>query len=363
MTGPRAHARAASPRTRPGAPYPLGATWDGAGVNFALFSEHATAVDLCLFDPDDPSRELQRVRTHEPEGGHRFNPAKLLLDPYAKAITGSLTWHPSLFGYPLGGPTEDLERDEGDSAPYMPRCVAIDPAFSWGDDRRPRTPWHKTVIYELHVRGFTARHPDVPRHLRGSYAGLASPAAVDYLSHLGVTAVELLPVHHAVADRHLLERGLTNYWGYNSIGFLAPDARFASSGTSGAQVAEFKTMVKTLHEAGIEVILDVVYNHTAEGNHLEPTLSFRGIDNAAYYRLVADGPRHYMDYTGCGNTLNMTHPRTLQLIMDSLRYWVLEMHVDGFRFDLASALAREFHDVDRLSAFFDVIHQDPVISQ
>src|SRR6266545_3774603 len=281
MTGPRAHARAASPRTRPGAPYPLGATWDGAGVNFALFSEHATAVDLCLFDPDDPSRELQRVRMHEqtnqvwhvylpearpglpygyrvhgpyePEGGHRFNPAKLLLDPYAKAITGSFTWHPSLFGYPLGGPTEDLERDEGDSAPYMPRCVAIDPAFSWGDDRRPRTPWHKTVIYELHVRGFTARHPDVPRHLRGSYAGLASPAAVDYLSHLG---------------------------------------------------------------------------DTAEGNHLGPTLSFRGIDNAAYYRLVADGPRHYMDYTGCGNTLNMTHPRTLQLIMDSLRYWVLEMHVD-----------------------------------
>ncbi len=391
MTRPRAYAPATSPRTRPGAPYPLGATWDGAGVNFALFSEHATAVDLCLFDPNDPAREIQRVRMHEqtnqvwhvylpearpglpygyrvhgpyePENGHRFNPAKLLLDPYAKAITGSFTWHPSLFGYRLGDPAEDLAPDDTDSAAYMPRCVAIDPAFSWGDDRRPRTPWHKTVIYELHVKGFTARHPEVPRELRGTYAGLASPAAVDYLSRLGITAVELLPVHHAVADRHLVERGLTNYWGYNSIGFLAADARFASSGTSGAQVAEFKTMVKTLHEAGIEVILDVVYNHTAEGNHLGPTLSFRGIDNAAYYRLVPESPRHYMDYTGCGNTLNMTHPRTLQLIMDSLRYWVLEMHVDGFRFDLASALAREFHDVNRLSAFFEVIHQDPVISQ
>ena len=391
MTRLRAHAPATSPRTRPGAPYPLGATWDGAGVNFALFSEHATAVDLCLFDPNDPAREIPRVRMHEqtnqvwhvylpearpgllygyrvhgpyePENGHRFNPAKLLLDPYARAITGSFTWHPSLFGYRLGDPAEDLVPDDTDSAAYMPRCVAIDPAFSWGDDRRPRTPWHKTVIYELHVKGFTARHPEVPRELRGTYAGLASPAAVDYLSRLGITAVELLPVHHAVADRHLVERGLTNYWGYNSIGFLAPDARFASSGTSGAQVAEFKTMVKTLHEAGIEVILDVVYNHTAEGNHLGPTLSFRGIDNAAYYRLVPESPRHYMDYTGCGNTLNMTHPRTLQLIMDSLRYWVLEMHVDGFRFDLASALAREFHDVNRLSAFFEVIHQDPVISQ
>jgi glycogen operon protein len=391
MMRSRAHTPSNSPRTRPGAPYPLGATWDGAGVNFALFSEHATAVDLCLFEPDDPAREVQRVRMHEqtnqvwhvylpearpglpygyrvhgpyePESGHRFNPAKLLLDPYAKAITGSFTWHPSLFGYRLGNPAEDLAPDDTDSTAYMPRCVAIDPAFSWGDDRRPRTPWHKTVIYELHVKGFTARHPDVPRDLRGTYAGLASPAAVDYLSRLGITAVELLPVHHAVADQHLVERGLTNYWGYNSIGFLAPDPRFASSRTSGAQVAEFKTMVKTLHEARIEVILDVVYNHTAEGNHLGPTLSFRGIDNAAYYRLVPDSPRHYMDYTGCGNTLNMTHPRTLQLIMDSLRYWVLEMHVDGFRFDLASALAREFHDVNRLSAFFEVIHQDPVISQ
>jgi isoamylase len=379
------------PRTRPGSPYPLGATWDGAGVNFALFSEHATAVDLCLFDPEDPRREHHRIRMQEhtnqvwhvylpearpglpygyrvhgpfdPEHGHRFNPSKLLLDPYAKAITGSLHWHDALFGYRIGDPAQDLAPDDRDSAPYMPRSVAIDPAFSWGEDRRPRTPWHRTVIYEMHVKGFTARHPDVPRHLRGTYAGLAAPPAVDYLRRLGITAVELLPVHYSVADNYLLDRGLTNYWGYNSIGFLAPDSRLASAKGAGEQVAEFKTMVKTLHEAGIELILDVVYNHTAEGNHLGPTLSFRGVDNAAYYRLVHDSPRRYMDYTGCGNTLNMTHPRTLQLIMDSLRYWVLEMHVDGFRFDLASALAREFHDVDRLSAFFDVIHQDPVISQ
>ena len=379
------------PRTRPGAPYPLGATWDGAGVNFALFSEHATAVDLCLFDPEDPSAELHRIRMqehtnqvwhvylpearpglpygyrvhgpYEPAHGHRFNPAKLLLDPYAKAITGSLQWHDALFGYQLGNPDQDLAADDRDSAPYVPKSVAIDPAFSWGEDRRPRTPWHKTIIYELHVKGFTARHPDVPRPLRGTYAGLASPPVLDYLSRLGVTAVELLPVHYSVTDGYLADRGLTNYWGYNSIGFLAPDSRLAAAHSAGEQVAEFKTMVKTLHEAGIEVILDVVYNHTAEGNHLGPTLSFRGIDNAAYYRLVSDSPRYCMDYTGCGNTLNMTHPRTLQLIMDSLRSWVLEMHVDGFRFDLASALAREFHDVDRLSAFFDVIHQDPVISQ
>ena len=379
------------PRTRPGSPYPLGATWDGAGVNFALFSEHATAVDLCLFDPEDPRRERQRIRMQEhtnqvwhvylpearpgqpygyrvqgpfePENGHRFNPAKLLLDPYAKAITGSLQWDDALFGYRIGDPGEDLTPDDRDSAPYMPRSVVIDAAFSWGEDRPLRTPWHKTVIYEMHVKGFTARHPDVPRHLRGTYAGLAAPPAVEYLSRLGVTAVELLPVHYSVADHYLVQRGLTNYWGYNSIGFFAPDSRLASAQGAGEQVAGFKTMVKTLHEAGIEVILDVVYNHTAEGNHLGPTLSFRGIDNAAYYRLVHDSPRHYMDYTGCGNTLNMTHPRTLQLIMDSLRYWVLDMHVDGFRFDLASALAREFHDVDRLSAFFDVIHQDPVISQ
>ncbi|HET7877063.1 MAG TPA: glycogen debranching protein GlgX [Methylomirabilota bacterium] len=378
-------------RTRPGAPYPLGATWDGAGVNFALFSEHATSVELCLFDPADPARELARVpigeqtdqvwhaylpearpgwlygyRVHgpyDPPAGHRFNPAKVLLDPYSKAIAGSVQWNDALFGYVVGSESEDLVPDGRDSAPHLPKSVVVDPAFSWGDDWHPRTPWHKTVIYEVHVKGFTVRHPDVPRGLRGTYAGLASPAAIGYLTRLGITAVELLPVHHSVSEQALAGRGLTNYWGYNSIGFLAPDSRFASAGASGDQVREFKTMVKTLHRAGIEVILDVVYNHTAEGNHLGPTLSFRGIDNAAYYRLVADDRRQYMDFTGCGNTLNMTHPRTLQLIMDSLRYWVLEMHVDGFRFDLASALAREFHDVDRLSAFFDVIHQDPVVSQ
>jgi isoamylase len=379
------------PRTRPGTPYPLGATWDGAGVNFAVFSEHATALELCLFDADRPARELQRVpllecddqvwhvylpearpgllygyRVHgpyDPAAGHRFNPAKVLLDPYAKAIAGTVQWNDALFGYEIGGKGEDLEADSRDSAPYLPKSVVVDPAFSWGGDRPPRTPWHKTVIYEVHVKGITARHPDVPRELRGTYAGLASPAVVAHLSRLGITAVELLPVHHCVPEKPLVDRGLTNYWGYNSIGFFAPDSRFAYSGSSGRQVSEFKTTVKTLHEAGIEVILDVVYNHTAEGNQLGPTLCFRGIDNAAYYRLMPEDRRRYMDYTGCGNTLNMTHPRTLQLIMDSLRYWVLEMHVDGFRFDLASALAREFHDVDRLSAFFDVIHQDPVISQ
>ena len=391
MSRGRAATPARSLRMRPGSPYPLGATWDGAGVNFSLFSEHATAVDLCLYDATDPATERHRVRLpeqtdqvwhaylpearpgllygyrvhgpSEPDSGHRFNPAKLLLDPYAKAITGDLVWNPALFGYHIGDPAEDRSVDDRDSAPYAPRCVVIDPAFSWGDDRPPRTPWHRTVIYEAHVKGLTARHPDVPRALRGTYAGLAAPAVIEYLTRLGVTAIELLPVHHAVADQHLVERGLTNYWGYNSLGFFAPDSRFAAATPPGEQVAEFKTMVKTLHEAGIEVILDVVYNHTAEGNQLGPTLSFRGIDNAAYYRLVPDNRRYYMDYTGCGNTLNMVHPRALQLIMDSLRYWALEMHVDGFRFDLASALAREFHDVDRLSAFFDVIHQDPIISR
>ncbi|HET8576332.1 MAG TPA: glycogen debranching protein GlgX, partial [Methylomirabilota bacterium] len=378
-------------RTRPGTPYPLGATWDGAGVNFALFSEHGTRVELCLFDSETGAREVQRVpvqecddqvwhvylpearpgllygyRVHgpyEPAAGHRFNPAKVLLDPYAKAIAGPVRWNDALFGYTVGSKEEDLAADGRDSAPYLPKSVVVDPAFSWGGDRQLRTPWHKTVIYEVHVKGLTARHPEVPRELRGSYAGLACPAVVEYLNRLGVTAVELLPVHHCVPEKSLIDRGLTNYWGYNSIGFFAPDSRFAASGYLGRQVSEFKTMVKTLHAAGIEVILDVVYNHTAEGNHLGPTLCFRGIDNDAYYRLLPDDRRHYMDYTGCGNTLNMTHPRTLQLIMDSLRYWVLEMHVDGFRFDLASALAREFHDVDRLSAFFDVIHQDPVVSQ
>ncbi len=378
-------------RVEPGAPYPLGATWDGAGVNFAIFSEHATAVDLCLFEAEDPTREQHRVplpeqtnhiwhaylpearpglhygyRVHgpwAPEEGHRFNPAKLVLDPYTKAITGPVRWDDAVFGYTIGDPGEDLTADPRDSAPFMPRSVVVDTAFSWGDDRRPRIPWHKTVIYEVHVKGFTARHPEVPRALRGTYAGLVSPPAIQHLRRLGVTAVELLPVHHSVTPKHLIDRNLTNYWGYDSIGYLAPEARFSAAGGRGEQVAEFKTMVKALHRAGIEVILDVVYNHTAEGNQLGPTLCFRGVDNAAYYRLVQDNRRYYMDYTGCGNTLDMTHPRTLQLIMDSLRYWVLDMHVDGFRFDLASALAREFHDVDRLSAFFDVIQQDPVISQ
>ena len=377
-------------RTRPGSPYPLGAAWDGSGVNFALFSEHATAVDLCLFDGDG-SREAARIRMQEqtdqvwhvylpearpgqrygyrvhgpydPANGHRFNPAKLLLDPYAKAIDGTIRWGDALFGYRVGDPDADLSKDDRDSAAGVPKSVVIDPAFTWGDDRPPRIPWNETTIYEVHVKGFTARHPDVPKPLRGTYAGLACPAAVEYLRSLGITAVELLPIHQFVADKALVERGLTNYWGYNSIGFFAPDVRYSSSGTLGQQVGEFKTMVKTLHAAGIEVILDVVYNHTGEGNHLGPTLAFRGIDNDAYYRLAPDDPRHYMDYTGCGNTLNLMHPRTLQLIMDSLRYWVLEMHVDGFRFDLASALARELHDVDRLGAFFDVIHQDPVVSQ
>ncbi|MCI0693086.1 glycogen debranching protein GlgX [candidate division KSB1 bacterium] len=375
----------------PGKPYPLGATWDGAGVNFSIFSENATAIDLCLFDWSEGNREMARIRMPEqtdqiwhvylpearpgqlygyrvygpyaPEEGHRFNPNKLLLDPYAKAIAGTIQWSEALFGYTIGHPEADFSRDERDSAPGMPKCVAVDSAFSWGDDAPPRTPWHETLIYELHVKGFTARHPLVPEKLRGTYAGLACPSILDYFKSLGIAAVELMPVHHFVADKHLVDRGLTNYWGYNSIGFFAPDSRYSSIGILGQQLMDFKTMVKTLHREGIEVILDVVYNHTAEGNHLGPTLCFRGIDNAAYYRLVHDNRRYYMDYTGTGNTLDMTHPRALQIIMDSLRYWVLEMHVDGFRFGLASALARELHAVDRLGAFFDIIHQDPVLSQ
>ena len=375
----------------PGQPYPLGATWDGAGVNFALFAENATKVELCLFAGPDHHQESAHIRMreqtdqvwhcylpearpgllygyrvhgpYEPEAGHRFNPAKLVIDPYTKAIAGTIRWDDALFGYPIGDPNEDLAKDDRNSAAYVPKSVVVDPAFSWGQDTRPRIPWHKMIIYELHVKGFTAQHPDVPPDLRGTYAGLTCPPVLDYLRSLGITAVELMPTHQFVADRHLVERGLTNYWGYNSIGFFAPDARFSSTGVLGQQVAEFKTMVKTLHREGIEVILDVVYNHTGEGNHLGPTLCFRGIDNAAYYRLMADNRRYYMDYTGCGNTLDMTHPRVLQLIMDSLRYWVTEMHVDGFRFDLASALARELHEVDRLGAFFDIIHQDPIISQ
>jgi isoamylase len=378
-------------KVRPGSPYPLGATWSGSGVNFSLFSENATKVELCLFDGPDGTHERQRIELpektdqvwhiylsgirlgqlygyrvygpYEPDAGHRFNPAKLLIDPYTKAISGTIRWNDAIFGYRMGDPAEDLSRDDRDSAQGIPKCVVIDPAFTWGNDRPPRTPWHKTIIYELHPKGFTARHPHVPEALRGTYAGLASTAAIDYLTQLGVTAVELMPVHHYVTDKHLADRGLRNYWGYSSIGFFTPDVRYSSSGGLGGQVTEFKAMVKTLHDAGIEVILDVVYNHTAEGNHVGPTLSLRGIDNASYYRLDVAHPRYYIDYTGCGNTLNMTHPRTLQLIMDSLRYWVLEMHVDGFRFDLAAALARELHAVDRLGAFFDIIHQDPVLSQ
>ncbi|HVG02525.1 MAG TPA: glycogen debranching protein GlgX, partial [Nitrospira sp.] len=300
---------------------------------------------------------------YDPEAGHRFNAAKLLLDPYAKAIVGSMDWSEALYGYQLGNAQEDLSHNGEDSAGRIPKCVVIDQAFTWGGDQLLRTPWDRTVIYELHVKGFTARHPDVPRNLRGTYAGLATPAVIDHLQNLGVTAVELLPVHQFIRDKHLADLNLTNYWGYNSIGFFAPDSRYATTEDRAHHVWEFKTMVKAFHSAGIEVILDVVYNHTGEGSHLGPTLSFRGIDNASYYRLMPEQPRFYLDYTGCGNTLNVRHPRVLQLIMDSLRYWVLEMHVDGFRFDLASTLARELHDVDRLSAFFDIIHQDPVLSQ
>ena len=369
-----------------GKPYPLGATWDGEGVNFALFSEHAEKVELCLFDqkgrieivrvpvrwqtdqvwhcylPDVRPGQLYGYRVYgpyEPAQGHRFNHNKLLLDPYAKSIIGRLHWSDAHFGYRIGSKQEDLSFDRANNAADMPKCAVIDPAFTWGDDRSPRTPWHETIIYELHVKGFTVRHPDVPPELRGTYAGLACEASIEHFKRLGITAVEIMPVHWFADERPLIDKGLRNYWGYNSIGYFAPDMRYLATGL----VGEFKTMVKTLHSNGIEVILDVVYNHTAEGNHLGPTLSFRGIDNLSYYRLMPDDPRHYLDFTGCGNTLNMMHPRVLQLIMDSLRYWVLEMHVDGFRFDLASALARELHEVDRLGAFFDIIHQDPVLSQ
>ncbi|MGQ0713943.1 MAG: glycogen debranching protein GlgX [Gemmatimonadaceae bacterium] len=376
-------------RVWPGQPYPLGATWDGEGVNFALFSENATGVELCLFDNPDDANETHRIglpeltdhvwhaylpdvrpgqyygyRVHgpyKPEEGHRFNPNTLLIDPYAKAITGRIQWSNALFSYKVGSPREDLEMSTENSAGGIPKCVVIDSAFTWGTDRRPRIPWNRTVIYECHVRGMTMRHPEVPEQLRGTYLGLCSDAMIDYLLALGITAVELLPIHQFVVDRHLAEKGLANYWGYNSIGFFAPDVRYATKGL-GNQVYEFKTMVKKLHSAGIEVLLDVVYNHTGEGNHLGPTLSLRGIDNRAYYRLDQKHPRYYVDFTGTGNSLNMQHPRTIQLIMDSLRYWVEEMHVDGFRFDLAPVLARELWEVNKLSAFFDIIQQDPVLS-
>jgi isoamylase len=372
----------------PGKNVPLGATWDGEGTNFAVFSEGAEAVELVLFDRDgsaEASYELvERTELHwhgyvfgvgpgrhygyrvhgryEPQHGLRFNPGKLLLDPYSKAIAGEVQWGPEVFGY-RWGEHEDVERSPLDSAPCMPRSVVIDPYFPWGEDPRPNTSWADTVIYETHVRGLTMRHPDIPAALRGTYAGLAHPAAVEHLTRLGVTAVELMPVHHFLDPQHLVDKGLRNYWGYDTIGYFAPEARYSSAGSHGAQVREFKAMVRALHRAGLEVILDVVYNHTGEGNHLGPTLSFRGIDNRAYYKLSDEDPRYYWDVTGTGNTLNVRQPQTLQLIMDSLRYWVTEMHVDGFRFDLAAALARQFYDVDRLSAFFDIIHQDPVLSQ
>jgi glycogen operon protein len=366
----------------PGRPYPLGATWDGAGTNFSLFSEVAERVELCLFQDGQETRvELPEVtafcwhgylpnvgpgqrygfRVHgpwNPAEGHRCNPNKLLLDPYAKAVEGEVRWNEAVFPYPLLGDTES--RNDLDSAPFMPKGVVIDPGFDWGGDQPPRTPMHETVIYEVHVKGFTQRHPDVPEELRGTYAGLAHPATLAHLKRLGITAVELMPAHQFIHDRQLAERGLRNYWGYNSIGYLAPHNGYAAVGQ---QVQEFKQMVKTLHQEGIEVLLDVVYNHTAEGNHLGPVLSLKGIDNAAYYRLMPGDPRRYLDFTGTGNSLNVRHPHVLQLIMDSLRYWVLEMHVDGFRFDLAPTLARERHDVDPRGVFLDVIQQDPVVRQ
>jgi len=367
----------------------LGATFDGAGINFALFSEHATKVELCLFDSVDDTIESARIvlpeqtdmiwhgyfpdiepgqlygyRVHgpfEPEKGHRFNPSKIVLDPYAKGIGRALKWDDSLFGYQIG--SDDLSLDTKDNAAFCPLASAIDTAFTWGDDRLPRRPWHKTLIYECHVKGLTMNHPGVPEHHRGTYAGLASDAIISHLKKLGVTAIELMPVQAHVDDRFLIEKGLTNYWGYNTLSYFAPHVEFASKQSPRKSVVEFKSMVRAMHAAGIEVIIDVVYNHTCECSEMGPSLSFRGIDNASYYRLVKDTPRYYMDFTGCGNTLNMTHPRVLQLIMDSLRYWVTEMHVDGFRFDLASTLARELHEVDRLGAFFDIIHQDPILSQ
>jgi glycogen operon protein len=371
-------------RIWPGKPYPLGASWDGVGTNFSVFSEVATKIELCLFDasgkesrvdlpevtafifhgylPNIGPGQRYGYRVHgpwEPENGHRCNPNKLLLDPYAKAVEGEVQWNEAVFPYHFNEP--DTSRNDADSAPFMPKSVVVNPYFDWDNDRRPQTPWHQTIIYETHVKGFTMHHPGVPENLRGTYAGMAHPAAIRYLKQLGITAVEVLPVHQFIHANHLLERNLRNYWGYDSISFLAPHNEYAASGQLGQQVTEFKQMVKALHAEGIEVILDVVYNHTSEGNHLGPVLSMKGLDNATYYR-THEG-RFYMDYTGTGNSLNMRSPHVLQLIMDSLRYWLLEMHVDGFRFDLAATLARELHDVDRLSAFFDIIQQDPVISQ
>lgn len=369
----------------PGQTYPLGATYDGAGTNFAVYSEAAHRIELCLLHDDgsETAVELREAdafvrhaylpgimpgqrygfRVHgpyEPASGQRCNSAKLLLDPYARAISGSIDWNESVYGYHFGKPDS---RNDMDSAPHTMTAVVVNPYFDWGDDRRPRTDYHRTVIYEAHVKGLTMLHPDLPEELRGTYAGLAHPAVIEHLTELGVTALEIMPVHQFVNDHRLVDAGLNNYWGYNTIGFFAPHNTYASWGDRGEQVLEFKQAVKALHEAGIEVILDVVYNHTAEGNHLGPTLSFRGLDNASYYRLGADNPRYYTDTTGTGNSLLMRSPHVLQLIMDSLRYWVEEMHVDGFRFDLAATLARQFHEVDRLSSFFDLVQQDPVVSQ
>jgi isoamylase len=376
---------------QPGRSYPLGATWDGAGTNFAIYSEHATRVDLCLFDSPDATRESQRITLpeqtdmvwhgylpdvvpgqlygfridgpYDPASGHRFNPAKVLIDPFAKAVGRDVRWGPEMFPYPMDNPQQDLVRDDRDNAAFAPLGVVIDMSFTWGDDRPPRTPWNQTLIYETHVKGFSKRRTELPEALRGTYAGLAAEPSIRYLKELGITAVELMPVHHHVNDWHLLQKGLSNYWGYNTLSYFAPELSYAAASSPIEAVREFKRMVRSLHAVGIEVILDVVYNHTAEGNHLGPLLSLRGVDNASYYRLMPNDPRYYMDYTGCGNTLNMRHPRVLQMIMDSLRYWVTEMHVDGFRFDLASALARELHEVDKLGAFFDIIQQDPVLAQ
>lgn len=375
---------------RVGFPFPLGATWDGEGVNFSIFSDNATKVEVCLFDKPEDTKpyacialtdrtysvwhvylpgvkpcQLYGFRLHgpfNPAEGQRFNPNKLLIDPNAKALSGTLKWHDSLFGYELNNPEGDLKMSDSDSAPYLPKCIVVDNDFDWEDDKPLKIPYQNTIIYEAHVKGFTYLHPDIPEEIRGTYAAIAHPSSLKYLKELGITAIELMPVHHFVVDRHLSEKGLTNYWGYNTINYFSPDIRYSSSRECGGQINEFKQMVKDLHKAGIEVILDVVYNHTGEGNELGPTLSFRGIDNSSYYRLQ-DDKRYYMDYTGTGNTLNTVQPNVLRMIMDSLRYWILDMHVDGFRFDLAATLARELHEVDRLGSFFDIIHQDPVISQ
>ena len=370
----------------PGKSSPLGATWDGEGTNFALYCENGTGVDLCLFDDDGNETTLALTQVtnfvwhgylpgigpgtrygfrvhgpYEPSNGHRFNRSKLLLDPYAKAIEGRVNWGPDTFGYEWGEEDADLTYNEVDDAHSIPKCIVVDTTFDWGNDHPPRTNWHDTVIYETHARGFTKTHPGIPEEIQGSYMGLAHPAAIEHLQLMGVTAVELLPVHHFLTQKFLLDKGLVNYWGYDSIGYFAPESTYSSSGERGEQVTEFKEMVKALHAAGIEVILDVVYNHTGEGNEMGPTLSFRGIDNSSYYRLVPDDLRFYFDVTGTGNSLNVGNPQVMKLIMDSLRYWVTEMHVDGFRFDLASALARQLFEVDKLSTFFQIIHQDPVL--